>query len=274
MHSASDGPYLALAELLEPVLQVAAAAASEVMRFHGSACPPALKPDQSPVTSADLAAEALIVPALRELAPGWPVVAEEACSRGEVPGQASLAASPFWLVDPLDGTREFIAGNGEFTVNIALVAGGRPVLGVVQVPAQGLAWAGALGLGAWRVAGPARERVACRGRPGARRWALACSRSHGDDAALAAWIATLEPENRAALESAERRAAGSALKFGLVAQGDADVYPRLGRTMEWDTAAGDAVLAAAGGRITTLHGDALAYGKPGFENPHFVAWGF
>jgi 3'(2'), 5'-bisphosphate nucleotidase len=216
------------------------------------------KGDASPVTAADEAAEALIVPALRALLPGVAVVAEEAVSRGE----AVAVGERFWLVDPLDGTREFIARNGEFTVNIALVERGEPVLGVVFAPALGTLYAGVVGEGAEQGAW-CDGRAVRMGPPPAQGQRVCTSRWHGDDAALAAWLAQRPV--------AERCMVGSSLKFGWLAEGRADVYPRFGRTMEWDTAAGHAVLRAAGGEVCTLDGRALRYGKPGFENPAFVA---
>lgn len=233
------------------------------MAVYGSDFAVRGKADASPVTLADERAEALIVPALRELRPTWPVVAEEAASRGQAPA----AATTFWLVDPLDGTREFVARNGEFTVNIALVHAGQAVLGVVYLPVPDRLYAGFLGRkerGAWVEAQGQRQRIAVRPQPPSGPL-LACSRSHGDEAALEAWL-----QGQAV---AGRVVAGSSLKFGLIAEGRADLYPRLGRTMEWDTAAGHAVLAAAGGSVCQLDGTPLCYGKPGFENPHFVARG-
>ena len=169
----------------------------------------------------------------------------------------------FWLVDPLDGTKEFISRNGEFTVNIALVEGGQPVLGVVLAPALGKVWWGAMGHGA-RMRDEAGERpIAARPRPAEGVVAVA-SRSHSD----AQTEAFLDAQG-----VAERISAGSSLKFCLVAEGRADLYPRFGRTMEWDTAAGHAVLAAAGGRVTTRDGAPFLYRKPGFENPAFIAAG-
>jgi 3'(2'), 5'-bisphosphate nucleotidase len=221
------------------------------------------KADASPVTEADERAEACITAGLRALAPAVPVVAEEAVARGDVPA----IGERFWLVDPLDGTREFVQRNGEFTVNIALIEHALPVLGVVFVPATGVLYAGLVGQGAWVEAHGVRRAIASTAVPAvpSQGLRLACSRSHGDEAALQAWLA--------GGQVAERITAGSSLKFGLVAEGRADVYPRLGRTMEWDTAAGHAVLRAAGGEVRELQGAVLRYGKPGFENPHFVAWG-
>jgi len=220
------------------------------------------KADASPVTEADERAERLITPALQRLAPDVPVVAEEAVSHGEVPA----IGARFWLVDPLDGTREFVSRNGEFTVNIALIEDGVPVLGVVLQPVGDVLYAGLLGQGAWCQRGAApRESIQCRPEP-LSGVVVAGSRSHGDEAAMQAWL-----NGRPV---AGRIVAGSSLKFGLVATGQADLYPRLGRTMEWDTAAGHAVLLAAGGAVNDLHGQPLRYGKPGFENPHFVAQGW
>jgi 3'(2'), 5'-bisphosphate nucleotidase len=218
------------------------------------------KTDSSPVTEADEKAEALILPALERILPGVPVVAEEAVAAGKIPEVGAC----FWLVDPLDGTKEFISRNGEFTVNIALIEDGRPTLGVVLAPALGRLFGGALGMGAWMEDAGGRRPIAVRTPPEAGMTVVA-SRSHGDATALDAFLAPYKV--------AELRSAGSSLKICLVASGEADLYPRLGRTMEWDIAAGHAVLAAAGGRLTRLDDAPLGYGKPGFDNPHFVARG-
>jgi len=225
------------------------------------------KADDSPVTLADQQAEAVILAGLRALAPGVPIVAEEEAAAGLAP-DAAAAGGRFWLVDPLDGTREFVKRNGEFTVNIALIEAGVPVLGVVLAPAlggpAGRLWAGAAGQGAWVDDAQGRRAIGVRPVPAAGLQVLA-SRSHGDEAALQAWLAGRTVDRVGT--------AGSSLKLCLIAEGQADVYPRFGRTMEWDIAAGHAVLAAAGGRVDALAGGPLRYGKPGFENPHFVAWG-
>ncbi|CAD5367147.1 3'(2'),5'-bisphosphate nucleotidase CysQ [Rubrivivax sp. A210] len=253
------------ADLLHAVAAIARAAGAAILEVYGSDFAVLAKADDSPLTVADERAEALIVAALQALAPAVPVVAEEAASCGAAPPPGAR----FWLVDALDGTREFVARNGEFTVNIALVEQGEPVLGVVHLPVGGRLYAGACGLGAWlEQPGQARRAIACRTTP-AEGPVLACSRSHGDEAALARWLA-----GRTEYGAVARRiAAGSSLKFGLIAAGEADLYPRLGRTMEWDTAAGHAVLVAAGGSVRTLDGQPLRYGKPGWENPHFIARG-
>ena len=267
---------MTLPEVLAAVEAIARQAGAVVMEVYASAFAVQGKADASPVTEADVRAEALIVPALLALLPGVPVVAEEAASRGEVPA----VARRFWLVDPLDGTREFVARNGEFTVNIALIEDGVPVLGVVYVPVPDRLFAGVcttafaggpldasaqeIGPGAWVVEAGCRRAIGCRAVPAAG-ITLACSRSHGDEAAMQAWLGTRHVAGRVAV--------GSSLKFGLIAAAQADLYPRLGRTMEWDTAAGHAVLRAAGGEVLCLDGAPLRYGKRGYENPHFVAHG-
>ena len=248
------------AELLPGLVALARRAGAEIMKVYDSDFAVRRKDDASPVTLADELAEALIVRGLQALDPGAPVVAEEAVSRGEhvVPGRR------FWLVDPLDGTREFVQRNGEFTVNIALVVDSAPVAGVVFAPAIDLLFAGALGAGAFLEEEGTRVAVACR-EPSAQGLEVLVSRSHDDPAALRQF---LHGRRIAAF-----RPAGSSLKFGLLAAGRGDLYPRLSRTMEWDTAAGHAVLRAAGGEVTDLAGRPLRYGKPGFENPHFIALG-
>ncbi len=255
-------------ELLRQVEAVAREAGALILQVYAGHFEVRGKADTSPVTEADERAERCIVAALQALDAAVPVVAEEAASRGDTPA----VGSRFWLVDPLDGTREFVSRNGEFTVNIALVEDGAPVLGVVYEPVADRLVAGVMGLGAWREErgeqGVERHAIACR-KPGADGLVLACSRSHGDEVAMAQWLAAWLGTRTVV----RRVAVGSSLKFGLLAAGEADIYPRLGRTMEWDTAAGHAVLRAAGGEVRDLTGVPLRYGKPGFENPHFVAQG-
>ena len=247
-------------ELLERLLPIARAAGDEILVVYATDFEVRDKDDASPVTEADERAEALILPELATLTPDVPVISEEAAAAGRVPE----AGARFWLVDPLDGTKEFVSRNGEFTVNIALVEDGRPVLGVVHVPALGRLYAGAVGEGAFVEDEGGRREIACR-QPPLAGLTVVSSRSHGDPDALAGFL-----DGRSV---AAEVTAGSSLKFCLVAAGDADLYPRLGRTMEWDTAAGHAVVSAAGGRVSALSGGELGYGKPGFENPHFVAQG-
>ena len=246
---------------LEAVVRIVREAGAVVMSVYDAAFEVRTKDDASPVTAADERAEALIVPALRALAPGIPVVAEEMTARGE----ADAIGRSFWLVDPLDGTKEFIGRNGEFTVNVALIHDGRPLLGVVGAPAKGRLFAGVVGQGAWVEDDgvPGRRPIRVRAVP-AEGLTVVASRSHGDAAALDAFLA--------GRTVARLASAGSSLKLCLIAEGAADLYPRHGRTMEWDIAAGHAVLAAAGGGVWLIDGSApLGYGKPGFENPHFYA---
>jgi 3'(2'), 5'-bisphosphate nucleotidase len=231
-----------------------------VMAVYADAIKVDSKADNSPVTRADREAETVIVAGLAQLAPDIPVVAEEAVADGQAPA----VGRTFWLVDPLDGTREFISRNGEFTVNIALIHDGVPLLGLVLAPALDRLFVGGPQLGSWLDTPGGREWIRVRPVPEVGLTVVA-SRSHGDADALDAFLAG---RRVAAVASA-----GSSLKLCLVAQGQADVYPRLGRTMEWDIAAGQAVLLGAGGAVCTLGGRPLTYGKPGFENPHFVAWG-
>ena len=249
--------------MIEQVLQLVRAAGDVVMEVYRSEFAVQGKADASPVTEADTRAESLIVAGLRALDSTIPIVAEEAFARGE---RAEIG-SRFWLVDPLDGTREFVDRNGEFTVNVALIENGLPVLGVVGAPAigkSGRVFAGVLGQGAFVEEAGQRRAIHCRAVPAAGLTVLA-SRSHGDAPALARFLA--------GRHVAATAYAGSSLKLCLIAEGQADLYPRFGRTMEWDIAAGHAVLAAAGGHIMVLSGAPLTYGKPGFENPHFVAEG-
>ncbi len=247
------------AKLLEALLPIARAAGAVIMDIYASDFEVHAKKDASPVTQADEAAEQVICAALHALTPDIPVVAEEAFSAG----LRWELGRRFWLVDPLDGTREFVNRNGEFTVNIALIEDCVPVLGVVYAPAIGKLYAGAVGVGSF-VEDGTRRPIACRNEPAAG-LTVVSSRSHGDEQALDVLL-----QGR---QIASRMHAGSSLKFCTVAEANADLYPRLGRTMEWDTAAGHAVLSAAGGRVTDLAGRELRYGKAVFENPHFLASG-
>ena len=246
--------------LLEALLPIVRSAGEEIMAIYRTDFEVRGKQDASPVTEADERAEKMIVAGLDRLTPEVPIVAEEAVAAGHVPD----VSARFWLVDPLDGTKEFIKRNGEFTVNIALIENGVPVLGVVLTPALERLYGGTLEHGAFVEDAAGRRRIACRAEP-PEGLTVVASRSHGDAEALDRFLA--------GRKVASLTSAGSSLKFCLVAEGKADLYPRLGRTMEWDTAAGHAVLSAAGGRVTTLGGEPLRYAKAGFENPHFVASG-
>jgi 3'(2'), 5'-bisphosphate nucleotidase len=237
-------------------------AAREIMRIYAGDLGVRDKADKSPVTDADHAAEAIIVAGLRQLTPDTPVVAEEEMAGGRIP---VIGDGPFWLVDPLDGTKEFIKRNGEFTVNIALIEDGRPTLGIVLAPASDTLWRGAAGLGADKSEnGDAFTQITTRPQPTD---GLTCcaSRSHAIYSDLDIWF------GHEGLTVAERVQVGSSLKFCLIAEGKADIYPRFGPTNEWDTAAGQGVLEAAGGEVVTIDGKPLLYGKPRFSNPHFIA---
>jgi 3'(2'), 5'-bisphosphate nucleotidase len=244
--------------LLPKLIEIADQAGAVVLEHYAGDGAVGRKADDSPVTAADGAAEAVILAALRELTPSIPIVAEEEVSAGRVP---SIGEGPFWLVDPLDGTREFISRNGEFTVNIGLIDNGLPIAGVVAAPAIGVLWCGAAGHGASRREAGEMRKIEVRSPPAHGRIAVA-SRSHRD-AATDDWL-----KEQGITDTVS---AGSSLKFCLVAEGKADVYPRFGPTMEWDTSAGHAVLRAAGGKIVTAEGAPLRYGKPAFRNPGFIA---
>ena len=253
------GP-LSLQPLLAALIPLIREAGDLVMGVYATDFQVEIKGDESPVTVADQRAEKVIFAGLKRIAPDIPVVGEEAASAGDIPD----VSNRFWLVDPIDGTKEFVNRNGEFTVNIALIDHGVPVLGLVLAPALDTLYAGAAGLGAWVEVGPQRRAIAVRPVP-ADGLTVVGSRHHGNDTAVDAFLA--------GRLVAAHRMVGSSLKLCILAEGLADVYPRFGRTMEWDTAAGDAVLRAAGGAVRTINGELLGYGKPGFENPDFAAWG-
>jgi 3'(2'), 5'-bisphosphate nucleotidase len=251
---------LSLDDLLDAVRPIAEAAGAATLRFYGNTASVA-KADGSPVTAADQAAEDIILPRLRALTPDIPVVSEEEASKGLTP---EVSGARFWLVDPLDGTKEFISGNGEFTVNIALIENGVPVLGVVVIPARHETYAGAGPGSATLTDNEGTRAISVRPVPQAGLTVVG-SRSHGDASAMDAFL-----QGR---QVAEFRPAGSSLKLCLIAAGEADLYPRLGTTMEWDIAAGHAVLLAAGGRLEQVDGTPFGYGKPDYRNPHFAAFG-
>ncbi|WP_285293707.1 3'(2'),5'-bisphosphate nucleotidase CysQ [Aureimonas altamirensis] len=253
--------------MMEIFKTAAEAAGQAILHIRAAGCIAETKPDASPVTAADREAERIIVESLAAAFPAIPYIAEEACSEG-LSGCATHDG--FFLIDPLDGTREFVAGRDEFTVNIAYVVDGRPVVGMVHVPATGESFGGLPGTALkWRAGAPSPEAIAARHPPEGGMTALV-SRSHRT------------PQTDAYLEGrkpAEIVPMGSSLKFCRIAEGAADLYPCLGTTMEWDTAAAEAVLVGAGGRVETLEGRPLRYGKHadigrrGFANPPFVAYG-
>ena len=266
--AASAGPAIdrdTAAALLEPLTDLVIAAGAAILAVNRGAMRIDGKADGSPVTEADLAADRIIAEGLARLAPKLPALSEERVHLAKPPYDGS-----FFLIDPLDGTREFVAGRDEFTVNIALVTNGTPLLGIIGAPALGLVWRGLVGRGAERlttkdasVAEPIRtRRHPKRGEP----WIVAVSRSHGDSRTEA--FIDARP-------GAIRKTLGSAVKFGRVAEGAADIYPRLAPTSEWDVAAGCAIVAAAGGRITDSQGADLQFGRgrKDFIVPEFIAWG-
>jgi 3'(2'), 5'-bisphosphate nucleotidase len=248
------------AALLSLAADLARRAGAVILTVRARGFDVAHKADASPVTEADRAAEALITEGLRRATPDLPVVAEEEVAAGH----AREPAAAFWLVDPLDGTKEFSAGRDDFCVNIGLIRDGRPALGVVGVPAQGELFCGIVGRGAWKRGTAGELPIRARRIPAAGAEVIA-SRSHANDERLSEFLA--------GRKIAGVTNAGSALKFCRLAEGRADLYPRFGRTMEWDTAAPQAVLEAAGGAVRTLDGRPLGYGKPGWDNPHFICTG-
>jgi 3'(2'), 5'-bisphosphate nucleotidase len=250
-----------LSAWLPAVMQIADAAGREIMRIYEGGFSVTLKDDRSPRTEADLAAQRVIEAGLAQLTPHWPMLGEE--SAPEMFAQRR-AWSTLWLVDPLDGTREFVKRNGEFSVNIALVQDGEPLLGVIAGPARSVLYAGARGVGALRrdadgVCRPIHSRT-----PAATPLRVLGSRSLGD-ARLERALQRLGPLRRIGL--------GSALKFGLLAGGDGDLYVRRGPTSEWDTAAGHALLLEAGGCVVDLDGRPLRYNlRDQLTNPSFLAY--
>jgi len=246
-------------DLLQLAVNLVAAASVEILAVQRAGFSVQSKDDSTPVTLADMRAEKVIVEGLRA-GSDIPVIAEEEVAAGKV----TAPGAEFWLVDPLDGTREFAAGRPEFAVNIGLVRGGRAVLGAVASPATDEIFYGIVGVGAWKRSPTGTAPIAARKSP-PEGLTIMASRHYKDDPALAAFLAQYSIASVTNI--------GSALKFCALAEGKADFYPRLGRTMEWDTAAPQAVLEAAGGAVLTMDGVPMGYGKKGFENPHFVCWG-
>jgi len=248
-------------DMLDRVLAIALEAGEKILEIYESEIAVTHKDDDSPLTQADLAAHHHIVAGLRALTPDIPVLSEEAA---DIPYETRRQWTRYWLVDPLDGTKEFIKRNGEFTVNIALVDDGAPVLGVVHGPVLRRSWIAAQGLGAWRLEDGQKHAIRTRKVPALP--ALVVSKSHRD-AALDAFLARM-PEHEAVSR-------GSSLKFCLVADGVADLYPRTGPTSEWDTAAGQCVAEQAGAQVLVMPGlQPLRYNqKESLLNPLFVVIG-
>jgi 3'(2'), 5'-bisphosphate nucleotidase len=257
----------AAAALIEPLTDLVVRAGAAILAVNRGAMRVDGKADGSPVTEADLAADRIICEGLTALVPDIPAISEERVHLAKPPYDGT-----FFLIDPLDGTKEFVAGRDEFTVNLALVSDGTPLLGIIGAPALGLIWRGLVGRGAERLTvgdGTATRVEPIRTRPipppGAP-WLVAVSRSHGD-ARTEAFID--------ARPGAVRQKLGSAVKFGRIAEGAADIYPRFAPTCEWDIAAGHAIVTAAGGRVTDTQGADLQFGRgrPDFIVPEFIAWG-
>jgi len=263
--SPSEIPPARAAALLDDLTAIVASACAKISALSAARLIPRLKADQSPVTVADEASEALIIEGIARLLPGVPVISEESAD-----AKRDRFDGSFLIVDPLDGTREFLAGRDEFTVNLAIITGGVPVAGIIAAPARGRVWRGAVGIKAERLRlleDGADQAQSIHTRVWPREGAVAAvSRSHFDPA-TDAFLATLGPVTRSA--------SGSALKFCQVAEGGADVYPRLATTCEWDVAAGQALVVAAGGAVTTPQGLPLDFGRAAenFRVPAFIAWG-
>lgn len=248
--------------LIEAVRAIARDAGRAILGIYAEDFDVELKDDRSPLTAADKAAHQTIVAGLATLEPLHPVLSEESSSDAF---DERLSWQTYWLVDPLDGTKEFIKRNGEFTVNIALISDHAPVLGVVYAPVPDMLYSGVVGTGAWLQAGTAAAQEISVSAPAHQPVRVVGSRSHPSPA-LAAYLEQIGPH--------EMRAMGSSLKICLVAAGEADVYPRHGPTSEWDTAAAHAVLEAAGGSMMDMRGAALRYNtRDELLNPHFIACG-
>jgi 3'(2'), 5'-bisphosphate nucleotidase len=254
----------AAAALIEPLTDLVVCAGAAILAVNRTAMKVDGKPDGTPVTEADLAADRIIGEGLARLFPDIPALSEERAHLAK-----PLYGGSFFLIDPLDGTREFVAGRAEFTINLALVTNGTPLLGIIGAPALGLVWRGLVGRGAERLGtdGSGAEPVHTRTLPKhGDPWIAAVSRSHGD-IRTEAFI-----DGRPGVV---RQVLGSAVKFGRVAEGRADIYPRLAPTSEWDVAAGHALVTAAGGKVTDARGNDVQFGggRDGFIVPEFIAWG-
>jgi 3'(2'), 5'-bisphosphate nucleotidase len=243
--------------LLEALIVAARVAGAEILKLVERGFEVETKHDESPVTVCDRAAEHIILEFLRQAAPGVPVIAEEEVAAGRIPDHGDT----YFLVDPLDGTKEFVRGGDDYTVNIGLIAGGQPKLGVVYQPATDKLWGGLVGERAFIEADGERRPIQCR--PLGQERAAVASKSHLNQATVD-YLAEV-------IGLCEHVSVGSSLKFCIVAEGKADIYPRLSPTSEWDTAAGHAVLLAAGGRVDGLDGKPLQYGKTAFLNRGFCA---
>ncbi|TGN39961.1 3'(2'),5'-bisphosphate nucleotidase CysQ [Marinobacter confluentis] len=249
-----------LPSLVPKILKLADSASKKVLKIYTTDFKVNYKSDESPITAADLASHQIIVDGLKELTPDIPVLSEEG---SDIPWEERSKWQRFWLIDPIDGTKDFTQRTGEFTVNIALIEAGEPVLGVVTAPALKEAYWGSKGEGAFKRDSDGNIQRITVAEPGDTVRVVASKNHLNDD--TKAFIAKFE--------SRELVQAGSSLKFCRIAEGHADIYPRLGPTCEWDTGAAHAVLSAAGGKVETLDGAPLKYGKQDVLNPFFVASG-
>lgn len=259
------------AALVEALLPAVLAAGRVEMRHFGAGVAVETKADTTPVTVADHEAEEILTDALHKTAPGVPVIAEEAVAAGRVPA----VQNSFFLVDPLDGTRAFISGSAEFTVNIGLVVDGKPVFGIIYAPALNQFYATLGPQHSIEATIPASDEGTTLSSYSLSRLATRLPDPHGLIAFTSRSHATQSTDEFLQhLPITQKRKASSSLKFCLIARGEADLYARLGQTSEWDTAAGQAILTAAGGCVTTLDGEPLQYGKRdgGYANPKFIAW--
>jgi len=243
-------------KLMASIMHIAHQAGQAILEIYKTSFTVSFKEDASPLTTADTTAQNLICLALKELTPHISIVSEEI----ENP---EINADMFWLVDPLDGTKEFINRNDEFTVNIALIKNNLPLLGVIHAPALNLSYGGIVEKEAFKITSKGQKIPLHTQQNINSEIIVVCSRRHGDLEKIKAFLPPLVEDNFLPV--------GSSLKFCKIAEGSAHLYPRFGRTMEWDTAAGQAILMAAGGSVTSLNGDILTYGKKNFENPHFIA---
>jgi len=247
--------------LLDPVAQIAAEAGLRIMEIYATSFSVAQKDDDSPLTAADTASHNIICERLQSLTPDIPILSEESAS---VPFSERGQWERFWLVDPLDGTKEFIKRNGEFTVNIALIENHEPVLGVVYVPATQICYSAANGSAIRQEPGTSPQPITTRTTETNKPLRIVGSRSHGN-ASVQAFAERLGEHTFIAV--------GSSLKLCLVAEGGADVYPRLGPTWEWDTAAAQCIVEQAGGKVVATDGSRLHYNKESLLNPHFLVFG-
>jgi 3'(2'), 5'-bisphosphate nucleotidase len=249
------------AELVSRVCDLATQAGEKVMYFYHNGAAVTFKADASPLTAADEASHTFLVKSLQELLPGAPVVSEESDGAAD---RSLDHSNLFWLVDPLDGTKEFVKRTNEFTVNVALMEAGVPILGVVHAPALSLTYYAARNIGAWRQAGDERPRPVSTRRAGSSQLGVVASKDHAGP---------LVSVMLGRLISPQLQSMGSSLKFCLVAEGEADIYLRDLPTMEWDTAAAQCIVEAAGGGVYSLDGQTLRYGKPGLKNPAIMTVG-